>query len=177
MDLIDAALRCTKPSGRYAYVAPFYAQAKDVVWAYLKQYTAAIPGVEINESELRVDVPTANGERARIRLYGADNYERMRGLYFDGVVLDEYADMDPRAWSEVIRATLADRKGWATFIGTPKGRNNFYDVWAGSTETGWVGAVNSPELWFSMLLKASDTGIVDADELEDARRSMTPGTT
>lgn len=174
MDLVDAALRCDKPNGRFGYVAPFYAQAKDVAWSYLKQYTAAIPTVEINESELRIDLPTANGGRARVRLYGADNYERMRGLYFDGIVLDEYADFDPRAWSEVIRPALADRKGWAIFIGTPKGRNNFYDVWAGSTESGWVGAVNDPDKWFSMLLKASDTGIVDVEELEDARRSMTP---
>jgi phage terminase large subunit len=174
MDLVDAALRCAKPNGRFAYVAPFYAQAKDVAWSYLKQYTAAIPGVEVNESELRIDLPTASGGRARVRLYGADNYERMRGIYLDGIVLDEYADMDPRAWAEVIRATLADRKGWATFIGTPKGRNNFHDVWAGNTETGWIGAVNDPDKWFSMLLKASKTGIVDADELDDARRTMTP---
>ena len=174
MDLVDAALRCEKPNGRFAYVAPFYAQAKDVAWSYLKQYTGAIPGVEVNESELRVDVPTAYGSRARIRLYGADNYERMRGIYLDGVILDEYADMDPRAWSEVIRATLADRKGWATFIGTPKGRNGFYDIWAGNTETGWTGAVNDPQNWFSMLLRASETGLVDQEELDDARRAMTP---
>lgn len=174
MDLVDAALRCEKPNGRFAYVAPFYAQAKDVAWSYLKQYTGAIPGVEVNESELRVDVPTGYGSRARIRLYGADNYERMRGLYLDGVILDEYADMDPRAWSEVIRATLADRKGWATFIGTPKGRNGFYDIWAGNTETGWTGAVNDPANWFSMLLRASETGLVDKEELEDARLAMTP---
>ena len=174
MDLVDAALRCEKEDGRFAYVAPFYAQAKDVAWAYLKRYTGAIPGVEVNESELRVDIPTVSGGRARVRLYGADNYERMRGLYFDGVVLDEYADMDPRAWSEVIRATLADRKGWATFIGTPKGRNGFYDIWAGNTEAGWAGAVNDPANWFSLLLKASETGLVDAEELADARRAMTP---
>jgi hypothetical protein len=98
----------------------------------------------------------------------------MRGLYFDHLVLDEYADMDPRAWAEVIRPSLADRKGGATFIGTPKGRNNFYDVWSGNTETGWVGAVNDPGKWFSMLLKASETGLVDADELSDARQTMTP---
>jgi hypothetical protein len=170
MDLVDAALRCDRPNGRFAYVAPFYAQAKDVAWAYLKQYTAAIPGVDHNESELRVDLP--NG--ARVRLYGSDNYDRLRGIYLDGVVLDEYADMDSRAWSEVIRATLADRKGWATFIGTPKGRNSFYDIWAGNTETGWVGAINDPETWFSLQLKASETGLVDKDELEDARRAMTP---
>lgn len=170
MDLVDAALRCSKPDGRFAYIAPYFAQAKDVAWTYLKRYTADVPGVSTNESELRVDLP--NG--ARIRLYGTDNYERLRGLYFDGVILDEFADMDPRAWSEVIRATLSDRKGWATFIGTPKGRNAFYDIWAGNTETGWVGALNDPKTWFSLLLKASETGLVDADELADARRAMTP---
>lgn len=169
MDLVDAALRCKLKNGRFAYIAPFYAQAKDVAWSYLKQYTRVIPGVEINESELRVDFPNSS----RIRLYGADNYERLRGLYFDGVILDEYADMDPRAWTEVIRATLADRKGWGTFIGTPKGRNGFYDIWAGNTETGWPGAVESPE-WFALRLKASETGILDAEELDDNRRMMTP---
>ncbi len=173
MDLVDAALRCEKPSGRFAYIAPFYAQAKDVAWAYLKQYTAAIPGCETNESELRVDIPTASGGSARVRLYGADNYERLRGIYLDGVVMDEFADMDPQAWTAVIRATLSDRKGWATFIGTPKGRNSFYDIWAGNAETGWPGAVSADD-WFNLLLKASDTNIVDAEELADARRVMTP---
>ena len=169
MDLVDAGLRTKKKNARFAYIAPFYAQAKDVAWSYLKQYARPIPGTDINESELRVDFP--NG--SRVRLYGADNYERLRGLYLDGVVLDEFADMDPRAWVEVIRATLADRKGWATFIGTPKGRNGFYDIWAGNPETGWPGAINSPE-WFALRLKASETGIIDPQELDDNRRMMTP---
>ena len=169
-DLIDHALRCPRKDGRYAYIAPFFAQAKDVAWSYLKQYTAAIPGITHNESELRVDFPH-NG--ARIRLYGADNYERMRGLYLDGVVLDEYADMDPQAWAAVIRPALSDRKGWATFIGTPKGRNNFYDIWSGSTENGWPGAVNSPD-WYSVLMKASESGLIDAAELKDAQATMSP---
>jgi phage terminase large subunit len=60
-DLIDAALRCTKPDPRFAYIAPYYAQAKDVVWAYLKRFTAAIPNASINESELRVDLPNGGG--------------------------------------------------------------------------------------------------------------------
>ena len=125
MDLIDAALRCTKPNPRFAYLAPYYAQAKDVVWSYVKQYAGSIPGVTINEGELRADFP--NG--ARLRLYGADNYDRMRGIYLDGVVLDEFADQPPQAWREVIRPALSDRQGWGLFIGTPKGRNAFYDVY------------------------------------------------
>lgn len=167
MDLVDAALRCEKPNPRFAYIAPFYTQAKDIAWAYVKQYGAQLPGAQINESELRLDLP--NG--GRVRLYGADNYDRLRGLYFDGVVLDEYADMDPRVWPQVVRPALSDRKGWATFIGTPKGKNDFWRIWNGDLDTGWPGAVNSEE-WFALMLKASETGIVSADELADARRML-----
>ena len=159
VDLIDAALRCDKPNPRFAYLAPYYAQAKDVVWSYLKQYTAPIPGVQANESELRVDLP--NG--GRIRLYGADNYDRLRGIYLDGVVLDEFADMDPRAWSEVIRPALADRQGWAVFIGTPKGRNAFWEVYE---------RARSSADWFHLRLKASETGIVPESELAAMRSEM-----
>lgn len=91
-DLIDAALRCTKPSPRFAYIAPLFVQAKDVAWGYVKRMTRDIPGTQFNEAELRVDLP---GDR-RIRLYGADNYDRLRGIYLDGVILDEYADMPLR---------------------------------------------------------------------------------
>ncbi len=162
MDLVDAALRCELTDGRFAYVAPFYAQAKDAAWTYLKRYTAPIPGAEANESELRVDLPNGN----RIRLYGADNYDRMRGSYFDGVVLDEYGDMHPAAWGEVIRPMLADRQGWAAFIGTPKGRNQFFEIW--QTANAHAGE------WFAYMLKASGSGLLEDKELADARRDMTP---
>src|SRR5262245_33424174 len=120
-DLIRAALTCTKQEGRFAYVAPQYAQAKDIAWTYIKQFTATIPRIQYNESELRVDFP--NG--ARVRLYGTENESRLRGLYFDGVILDEYADIHPRVFDEIIRPLLADRNGWAVFIGTPMGHNQF----------------------------------------------------
>jgi len=159
-DLIDALLRHDMPNTRGAYVAPTFVQAKDVAWEYAKRFSAPIPGVTFNESELRVDYPGGQ----RLRLYGADNYDRMRGLYFDFVVLDEFADMNPAAWSEVIRPALADRKGKAVFIGTPKGKNAFFDICEKAEE--------DPE-WFFMRLKASETGIVDQEELADARASMT----
>ena len=92
-DLVRYASWSRRKDARYAYIAPFYSQAKDVAWNYLKEYAAVVPGVQFNESELRVDFP--NG--ARIRLYGADNYDRLRGIYLDGVVLDEYADMNMRS--------------------------------------------------------------------------------
>src|SRR2546429_361485 len=87
----------------------------------------------------------------------------MRAIYLDGIVLDEYADMDPRVWSEIIRPALADRRGWAVFIGTPKGRNAFFELWRRS---------QAEEGWFSMLLKASDSGLIPASELALARRDL-----
>ena len=160
-DLIDAALTCDKRDGRFAYVAPTYTQAKDIAWGYLKQYVRDVPGLTVSESELSVTF--FNG--ARIRLYGAENYDRMRGIYLDGVVLDEYALFDPRAWPEVIRPALSDRKGWAVFLGTPKGQNAFYETWrdAGKSED-----------WFALMLRASETGILDGEELDDARKMMSP---
>jgi len=165
MDLLDAAVRCdkkVKKDGRFGYVAPYYVQAKDAAWTYAKRFAMLIPGAEINESELRIDF-AHNG--ARLRLYGADNYDRMRGSYFDGVILDEYGDMHPAAWPEVVRPMLADRRGWAVFIGTPKGRNDFHAV--------WEKARNDPE-WFSLMLRSSDSGLIDDDEVEALRAELTP---
>ena len=91
-ELIAKAAANPRPDARYGYVAPLLTQAKDVAWHYLKRFTAPIPGIKASETELWIDLP--NG--ARIRLYGADNGDRFRGLYFDGVVLDEYAQMNPQ---------------------------------------------------------------------------------
>lgn len=159
-DLVDAALRCKRKSPRFAYIAPLYKQAKDVAWEYLKGYARQIPGATINESELRVDLPNDG----RVRLYGADNPDALRGIYLDGVILDEYADMRPQMWSEVIRPALADRKGWAVFIGTPKGRNAFFEI--------YEYAQNAPD-WFALMLRASETGLLDEGELRAAAQAMT----
>jgi phage terminase large subunit len=160
-DLHDAALRCKLKRPQFAYLAPFYSQAKSVGWAYLRDAVAPLRalGATTHESELRADYP--NG--GRVRLLGADNAEALRGLYLDGVVLDEFGDFDPRVWPEILRPALADRKGWAVFIGTPKGRNHFYQI----VER----AKNDPE-WFSLTLKASETGLVDPEELRSAQRDM-----
>jgi phage terminase large subunit len=117
-------------------------------------------GATAHESELRVDYPGGG----QVRLYGADNPDAMRGIYLDGIVLDEFADMDPRVWSEIIRPALADRQGWAVFIGTPKGRNAFYELWRRS---------QSEEGWYSLMLKASETGLIADSELALARRDLT----
>jgi hypothetical protein len=158
-DLVDAALRNTSGNGRYAYIAPLFSQAKDIAWEYLKAYVSQIPGAAINESELRADLPGGS----RIRLYGAENYDRMRGLYFDGAVLDEPADFPVNAWPTVIRPALSDRKGWAVFIGTPKGKNDFWET--------YQRARADPD-WYVGFHKATETGILDEEELDAALKVM-----
>ncbi len=157
--LIHRALKDNKERGRYAYLAPFYKQSKQIAWDYLKYFTSVIPDTKYNESELRVDF--SNG--TRITLYGADNYDALRGIYLDGVILDEYAQMSPKAWTEVIRPALADREGWAIFIGTPQGHNSFYELYK---------YAESNEDWFSAMYKASETKVLPETELIEARRIM-----
>jgi len=146
-DLIRDALTINRPNVRVAYIAPTYRQSKAVAWDYCKEFTVNIPGIKINESELRIDFP--NG--SRIRLFGAETADSMRGLYFDSVVLDEPADFPANAWSTVIRPAIADRQGRATFIGTPKGKNEFFQIFDASR--------NDPA-WYSAVHKASDTNIL-----------------
>jgi hypothetical protein len=158
-DLIYRALIDDKEEGRYAYVAPYYGQSKTIAWDYLLQFSRPVLA-KANQSELWVEL--ING--ARIRLFGADNPDALRGLYLDGVVLDEYADMKPSIFGAVIRPLLADRKGWATFIGTPKGHNAFWEVYNNATQD---------KSWYVKVLRASQTGLLDQAELDDATKTMT----
>lgn len=158
-DLIRRAFVDGKTDGRYAYIAPYHSQAKSIAWDYLLRYTADVRS-KANASELWVEL--ING--ARIRLFGADNPDALRGMYLDGVILDEVADMRPRVWGEIIRPLLADREGWAVFIGTPKGHNFFYDIWK---------TANAVTSWFAASIKASTSGLINAEELADASRGMT----
>lgn len=160
-ELVKAASCCDRPSPRFAYIAPQLNQAKDIAWAYLLEYTECFgEGRKVNASELWVELPNND---ARIRIYGADNPDRLRGIYLDGAVLDEFGDMDPTVWTQVIRPALSDRKGWAIFIGTPKGKNTFHKLWTQAEDD---------DDWFRLSLKASETGLLDAKELADARRMM-----
>lgn len=160
-DLVKAAACCERNSPRFAYIAPQLNQAKDIAWQYLLEYTECFgDGRTINKSDLWVELPN-NG--ARIRIYGADNPDRLRGIYLDGVVLDEFGDMDPTVWTQVIRPALSDRKGWAIFIGTPKGKNTFHKLWVDAEDD---------EDWHTLCLKASETRLLDQKELADARKGM-----
>ena len=163
MELLTRALATPKKEARYAYIAPFREQAKTVAWSYLKHYATAVvndPEKDFRESDLEVRL--FNG--STVRLFGADNPNALRGMYLDGVVMDEYADMRPSLWGEVIRPTLSDRKGWAVFIGTPRGRNEFHRVYE---------QAGSDPSWYQLTLTASETGLLDDSELADARKTMT----
>ena len=159
-DLIFRAISEGKENAQYAYLAPYYSQSKNIAWQYLQQYSEPVLA-KANQSELWVEL--VNG--ARIKLFGADNPDSLRGLYLDGIVLDEYADMKPSVWGAVVRPLLSDRNGWATFIGTPKGHNSFYDIYK---------QAEMHESWFAKTLRASNTGIISDRELEDAQMIMSP---
>ncbi len=158
-DLIRGAISSQKPNPRFAYLAPYRQQAKLVAWDYLKQFTAGIKDRVISEGELHIKLP--NG--GRVTLYGADNYDALRGIYLDGAVVDEPADMAPEVWTDLLRPALSDRKGWCVWIGTPKGRNAFFRL--------YDRAVSDPE-YFTMILPASESGILDKGELDSARKAM-----
>jgi len=158
-DLIVKALTEGKADGRYAYLAPYYAQAKSIAFDYLMRFSEPVR-VNHNVSELWVEL--ING--ARIRLFGADNADSLRGLYLDGVVLDEFADMKPSIWGAVLRPLLSDRRGWATFIGTPKGHNQFWEIYNNATKDSG---------WYVKTLRASQTGLIPQEELDDAKKMQT----
>jgi phage terminase large subunit len=155
--LIKAAVLNEKKDPRYAYIAPTYGQAKRVAWDYLQEYTRPL-GASYNVSELRADF-----WGRRISLYGSDNPDSLRGQYFDGVVIDEVGDQNPKIWNEIIRPALADRLGWALFIGTPKGNNHFHDL---------AERAKTEADWSFLEFKASQTKIIAEQELKAALREM-----
>lgn len=169
MEMIDRGLRNDLRNPQYAYIAPTYGQAKRVAWEYLKYYCAGIPNAKANEAELRVDIirDRADGTQDKLRfmLLGAENPDSLRGIYLDGCILDEYAQCPPSIWGEVIRPALADRKGWAIFIGTPKGQNHFFDMLKLYEDL--MKEENSR--YYCAVYKASETGVLDEEELTDAR--------
>ena len=158
-DLILKALYTKKPNARFAYIAPFRQQAKEIAWQYLKDLTENIREGPPRESELRIKMP--NG--AWITLYGADNPDALRGIYLDGCILDEFGDMRPSLMGEVILPTLADRAGWLAVIGTPKGRNQFYELRQ---------RAEAEDAWYFKILRASESNVLKASDLEEFQGQM-----
>lgn len=146
------------------YIAPTYRQAKQIAWKLLKRLLALnLDGLKVNETDLTIEFQ--NG--SEISLRGADNPDSLRGVSLNACVLDEYADMDEAAWSEVIRPALADKMGSALFIGTPKGFNHFYDLWS---------AAHSRENWAAWSFTTAQGGNVAIEEIEAARAELDPRT-
>jgi phage terminase large subunit len=143
----------------FGYVAPYRSQAKSVAWDYLKYFSRPI-AKSSNEGDLIIEL--LNG--AKIRLFGADNADAMRGLGFDGLYLDEYGDFKPSVWGNVIRPALSDKQGWCVFGGTPKGKNQFWDIYETSKKL--------PNEWFSLSLPASKSKLLPESELQAAQAQL-----
>ena len=147
------------PNAMFAFIAPTYKQVKRVAWDMAKFYARNIPDVEFNEVDLRIKYP--NG--STLTLYGADNPDSLRGIGLWGVVFDEYSQQPSNIFSEIIRPALSDHQGYAIWIGTPKGRNEFFKLYEGGL---------TKENWHSVMLTVDDTHLLPPEELEDARRDM-----
>ena len=163
--LQQGALAETQQRPRFAYIGPTYRQAKATAWDYCQHYARPIPSTDFNQSELRIDYPHGG----QVRLYGADNPDSLRGIYLDGAVLDEFGMHAPKTFSEVISPTLVDRGGWVLIEGTPNGKNQFYDM---AQEAKRRMNDGDPD-WFYAEFKASQTGLLDAGYLKQARSVMT----
>lgn len=159
-DLVLRASYTTKRRAKYAYIGPFRKQTEEIAWVYLKDATDGIRKGDPRVSDLKVTLYND----ATIQLYGADNPDSLRGLYFDGVILDEYGDMRPSLWGEIILPTLMDRQGWAVFIGTMKGKNHFYKT---------LERAKTEPSWYHMELKGSESGILREEDLAELRAQLT----
>jgi hypothetical protein len=156
--LIVEALQSER--GHVFYVAPTQGQARDIMWQVLLEVGhSVITGSHINNLQIKL----VNG--ATISLKGADRPETMRGVSLKFLVLDEYADMKPEVWEQILRPALADLKGRAMFIGTPMGRNHFYDLYQ-------YGAKEPMTLLNLFTLLRLTTRLLDPKEIEAAKKSM-----
>jgi phage terminase large subunit len=152
----------TFPPPRYAYIGPSFAQAKDLVWGYYKYYTGVLPSVRVIEGDLQVILPTGG----MVNLYGgAAAYERMRGLYFDGIVADEYPMLNPSMLGTVVRPCLADYQGWGIISGTSAGDDHFHEL--------KKRAEKEPEQWDVYSIPVNETDALDPDEVTEMRKDMT----
>lgn len=169
-ELATAGFECPHHNPQYAYIAPTYGQAERIAWTYLKEMFKDYPDVEKNEAKLRIKIPRKDkGDFITIWLLGAENPDSIKGIYLDGCIFDEFAQMISSIWGEVVRPLLADRLGWAMFIGTPKGTNAFYQMY----QTAQLNMVKHPHLrWFAFMAPASKTGIIDPDELLALKQEM-----
>ena len=165
--LIKRAIKDNKDQGRYGYIAPFRNQGKNIAWDYLKKYLKNVNFKKIYENDLKIRFH--NG--TEIRIFGADNPDNIRGQYFDGVIIDEVAQIKRELWEEVVRPAISDRSGWAIFICIPHGINMFHELYSHAK------SVASPD-WGAALYDVNRT-MASADpplsrgEVDNCRAEMT----
>lgn len=154
--LIIEGLRCPQGSA-VLYVSPTMGQSRQIIWDLLLDL-----GREVIQSSHvnNLDITLING--ARIYVRGADRPDTLRGVSLTYAVLDEVADIKPEAWEQVIRASLSDKKGRAMFIGTPKGRNWFHDLWK----------LEGDAEWKSWHFTTADNPLIDQTEIESAKKTL-----
>src|SRR5210317_368462 len=156
--LIVNALQADR--GHVFYVAPTQGQARDIMWQTLLELGhPVIAGSHINNLQIKL----VNG--ATISLKGADRPETMRGVSLKFLVMDEYADMKPSVWEQILRPALADQKGDAMFIGTPMGRNHFYELYR-------YAELEDDESYKAWHYTSYDNTLLDPDEIDTAKKSM-----
>lgn len=144
---------------QYAYISPEKSQTRRNTWDEFKKYLGFWPNVSFHEADLRIELPIVGEKKAIIYLGGADNPHSFKGMYLDGVVFDEVAQMPRSIWSDTIRPALSDRKGWGLFIGTPMGKNFFKDLYE-------YGLSGKSKEWSSFMFKVSETKLIADKELE-----------
>ena len=173
--IIRAALRDDKLMPVYALIGPYRNQMKRIAWEPLKYYTHVIPGIIVNNTDMYVEFPSkyAGAAGARIYIVGADNPDNYRGTYLDGCILDEFADMDQKMWTQVVYPQLQDRKGFAIFIGTPKGPNHFYELYRkANKDIEDCKAKGMESDWFTAMYPVTITGLFGANEIEKFNKVM-----
>ena len=170
--IIRAALEDNKLMPVYALIGPYRNQMKRIAWEPLKYYTNKIPGVKVNNTDMYIEFPSKypGAAGARIYIVGADNPDSYRGTYLDGCILDEYADMDKRMWTEIVFPQLQDRDGFCYFIGTPKGPNHFYDLYKKAVKD--VEELGDKSDWYVDLFPVTETGIFTAEKIEKLKKEM-----
>ena len=173
--IIRAAMKDDKLMPVYALIGPYKNQMKRIAWEPLKHFVHVIPGMKINNTDMYVEFPTkyAGAAGARIYIVGADNPDSYRGTYLDGCIMDEFADMPEKMWTEIVYPQLQDRKGFAIFIGTPKGPNHFHDLYRKAVkDINRCKKLGKRSEWFTAMYPVTETGIFNSEEIENFQLVM-----
>lgn len=163
--ILREGLRCKKDRPQYAFISPAKSQTRRNVWDEVKKYYSFMRGVSYHEADLRVEIPITKDNKILVYLDGADNPHAFKGMYLDGIVLDEVSQMPKSIWGDTLSATLADREGWALFIGTPAGNNLLKELY-------YRGLDPDLQEWSSFMFKVSETKILTDKELASQLRNI-----